>query len=112
MTQPKAVVFDIGNVLIEWQPERLFDAAVGPERRAALFSSVDLHGMNERVDLGANFRETVVGVATQNPEHHDDVMLWHDRWIDMAQPAIAGSVHLLRALRSKGIPVFALSNFG
>ena len=68
--------------------------------------------MNERVDLGANFRETVVGVATQNPEHHDDVMLWHDRWIDMAQPAIAGSVHLLRALRSKGIPVFALSNFG
>ena len=39
----KAVVFDIGNVLIEWQPERFYDGVIGPEQRRALFEAVDLH---------------------------------------------------------------------
>jgi 2-haloacid dehalogenase len=40
------------------------------------------------------------------------VRLWRDRWIEMAQPEIAGSVSLLTALKARGVPVFALSNFG
>ena len=35
MPKPEAVIFDIGNVLIEWNPERLYDAAIGPDRRRA-----------------------------------------------------------------------------
>ncbi len=42
----KAVVFDIGNVLIEWQPERFYDAVIGEARRREMFETVDLHGMN------------------------------------------------------------------
>ena len=38
--------------------------------------------------------------------------MWHDRWIDLASPAIDHSVRLQRALRAKGVPVFALTNFG
>lgn len=38
--------------------------------------------------------------------------MWHDNWIDMASPRIDHSVALLRALRAKGVPVFALTNFG
>lgn len=38
--------------------------------------------------------------------------MWHDRWIEMATPAIDHSVRLLRALRAAGVPVFALTNFG
>jgi 2-haloacid dehalogenase len=38
--------------------------------------------------------------------------MWHDQWIEMASPVIDHSVHLLRALRTKGIPVHALTNFG
>ena len=41
----QAVVFDIGNVLIEWQPERLYDAVIGIDRRKAMFAEVDLHDM-------------------------------------------------------------------
>lgn len=108
----KAVVFDIGNVLMEWNPERFYDRVLGPERRRALFEAVDLHGMNESVDLGAPFRETVYALAAAHPEWAAEIRLWHDRWLEMAQPAIPGSVALLRALRAKGVPVFALSNFG
>ncbi|QDC11113.1 HAD family phosphatase [Oceanicola sp. D3] len=107
-----AVIFDIGNVLIEWNPERFYDAEIGQERRERLFSEVDLHGMNDRVDRGETFRDMVMECAGANPDWHDEITLWHDRWIEMAQPAIDHSVRLLRALRAGGVPVFALSNFG
>ena len=48
----EAVVFDIGNVLLEWHPEHYFDRTIGPERRKAMFADVDLHAMNDRIDLG------------------------------------------------------------
>lgn len=112
MPTPRAVVFDIGNVLIEWQPERLYDAEIGPERRRALFAQVDLDAMNLAVDRGAPFTETIHAMAARHPGWAAEIRLWHDRWIDMCQPVIARSVRVLLALRARGIPVFSLSNFG
>ncbi len=112
MKQPEAVVFDIGNVLIEWQPERFYDAAIGENRRLEMFSDVDLHGMNELVDLGHHFTETVYSTAEKYPKWRGEIRMWHDRWIEMATPAIDHSVRLMKALQSKGMPVFSLTNFG
>ncbi|MCK0095970.1 HAD family phosphatase [Yoonia sp. F2084L] len=112
MAGVQAVVFDIGNVLIEWQPERFFDSLIGKERRKAMFAAIDLHGINDEVDRGGNFRDTIMAAAKANPDWHDEVMMWHDRWIEMAAPAIDHSVRLLRALRGNDVPVFALTNFG
>lgn len=108
----KAVVFDIGNVLIEWQPERFFDSVIGGQRRREMFANVDLHGMNDRVDLGKNFTDTVMATADANPDWATEIRMWHDRWIDMAAPAIDHSVRLMKALQAKGTPVFSLTNFG
>ena len=112
MADVKAVVFDIGNVLIEWQPERFFDSVIGPDRRRAMFAAIDLHGINDEVDRGGNFRDVIYAAADANPDWHAEVLMWHDRWIEMAAPAIDHSVRLLRALRQAGVPVFALTNFG
>lgn len=109
---PQAVIFDIGNVLIEWQPERFFDRVIGIERRQALFAAVDLHGMNDAVDRGADFRATIHAWAKRHPDWRDAILMWHDNWLDLATPEIPHSVRLLRALRAKQMPVFALSNFG
>ncbi|MBE3639666.1 HAD family hydrolase [Mangrovicoccus algicola] len=107
-----AVIFDIGNVLIEWQPERYYDRAVGTARRQAMFAAVDLHAMNDRVDRGEDFTATVYATADRYPEFRAEIRRWHDDWIEMASPEIPHSVRLLRALRAKGVPVFALTNFG
>ena len=112
MTRAEAVIFDIGNVLIEWQPEHYYDARIGPDRRRALFAAVDLHGMNARVDDGAQFRQTIYDTADRHPEWATEIRWWHDHWIDLASPRIDHSIHLLRRLRARGVPVFALTNFG
>ncbi|MFD0982403.1 HAD family hydrolase [Tropicimonas aquimaris] len=106
------VIFDIGNVLIEWQPERYYDAVIGRDRREAMFAEVDLHGMNDEVDRGGDFREVIYATAETYPQWRDEIRMWHDRWIDLAQPPIDHSVRLLRALRGRGVPVHALTNFG
>jgi 2-haloacid dehalogenase len=112
MLQPQAVIFDIGNVLTSWNPEAFYDRVIGETRRRALFAEVDLHGMNDRIDEGALFRETIYDWAEQHPAWRGEVRMWYDRWIELASPRIEGSIGLQRALRAKGIPVFALTNFG
>jgi 2-haloacid dehalogenase len=108
----EAVVFDIGNVLTCWQPEAFYDRVLGADRRRALFAAVDLHGMNDEIDTGALFRETIYDWAGRYPDWSDEIRMWHDRWIELASPRIEGSIALLRALRGKRVPVFALTNFG
>lgn len=112
MGQIRAVIFDIGRVLIEWHPERFYDSVIGTVRRRELFANVDIYAMNARIDLGAPFQETVYAFAKEHPDYSAEIRLWHDSWIKMVAPEISGSVRLLRAIRAKGMPVFALSNFG
>lgn len=109
---PKAVIFDIGNVLIEWQPERFFDAEIGEESRRALFAAVDLHAMNDRVDSGENFSAVLAETAANYPDFQVELDIWHDRWLDIASPAIDHSVRLMAALQQRSVPVFSLTNFG
>jgi 2-haloacid dehalogenase len=112
MIRPQAVILDIGNVLIEWNPERFYDRELGEAARRRLFQDVPLVAMNLAIDAGAPFRATVQATAAQHPDWAGPILWWHDRWIELASPRIDASVALQRALRRRGIPVFALTNFG
>ncbi len=109
----KAVVFDIGNVLMEWHPDKIYESLIpDAARRHAIFAEVGLDAMNEAVDLGAPFKETIYAKADAFPQYGDLIRAWHDRWIEMAQPLIPGSWEILRRLKAQNVPVLALSNFG
>ncbi len=112
MTTPEAVIFDIGNVLIEWQPERFYDRVIGEDRRRRLFAEVDLHTMNDKVDLGHPFTETIYATAEAYPEWRAEIRMWHDHWLELASPVIDHSLRLMQALQGKGVPVYCLTNFG
>ncbi|SOH93306.1 2-haloacid dehalogenase [Monaibacterium marinum] len=109
---PSAVIFDIGNVLIQWRPERLYAQIMPAEEMDRFFAAVDPHEMNDQIDRGAPFRETIYAHAEKFPEWANMIRLWHDRWIEMASPVIDDSVEMLRTLRANGVPCYALSNFG
>lgn len=108
----QAVIFDIGNVLIRWRPEAFYDAVIGRARREAFFAAVPMHDHHQRVDEGAALRDVIYPLADRNPEWAAEIRMWHDEWNALAAPEIPQSVRLLKALKLRGIPVFALTNFG
>ena len=109
----EAVIFDIGNVLVEWYPERPFDRLLGEARRKELFAKVDFTGMNDLSDIGARqMADGVQELARRHPEDADDILLWRDHWMEMLAPDLPQSATILRALRANGMAVHALSNFG
>lgn len=107
-----AVVFDIGRVLIEWEPEAFYDSRIGAARRQQLFAEVPLHPVNLEIDRGAPFRQSIYDLADQYPNWAEEIRWWHDHWLQMVPREIPHSLRLMRALKSAGIPVLALSNFG
>ena len=108
----EAVVFDIGRVLINWDPAGFYDREIGPDTRKRLFAEVPLEAANLEVDRGAPFRETIYALAAEHPDWADAIRLWHDRWLEMASPAIGDTVALMHALQARRVPCWALSNFG
>ncbi len=112
MSETKAVLFDIGNVLIRWEPEKFYDRTVGEARRRALFSAVDLYDMNDRADAGESLPEMIETLAAAHPEFAAEIHMWIDHWLEFITAEIPPSIALLRALRAKGVPVWALTNFG
>lgn len=109
---PAAVVFDIGKVLFDWDPVGFYDRTIGAHRRRALFAQVDLWAMNAAIDLGAPLRRTVRDTADAHPDWRREIAMWCDNWLDFTADTMPRSARLLRALRSGGVPVLALSNFG
>ena len=108
----RVIVFDIGMVLVEWHPERVYDARIGREAREKLFAETSLHEMNKLIDLGGHSREVAYAHAEEFPDWADEIRAWHDDWLSMLSPDIPGSAALLRTLKAKGVKVVALTNFG
>ncbi len=112
MSQPQAVIFDIGNVLCYWWPEAFYDARFGEARRRTFFDAVPIHEANVAIDGGARFDETLAGLIRDYPAYTEELALWRDEWAGTLGPVIEESVATLRALKAKGVPVHALTNYG
>ncbi len=112
MLQAQAVIFDIGNVLVGWDPEGYYDARIGPAARRRFLAEVPIHAENLRMDAGATFADSVGALALRHPEWRDEILAWQGDLLAMLQPVIWQNVALMRALRRKGVPVLALTNWG
>lgn len=108
----EAVVWDIGNVLVHWEPEAFYDRRIGPENRRRFFAETRILAVNAEIDLGRPQAEAIAALAEESPDWADAIRLWHDDWAGMFRNPVAGSAETLLALKSAGIPCYALSNFG
>ena len=105
------VVFDIGNVLIRWEPFALFRHFFDRAGYERFRDEVDLLDWNRRFDAGMPFAEGVAQLVAAHPHHADALRAFDARWIETVPEAIEANVAVLRALRARGRAVYALTNF-
>jgi 2-haloacid dehalogenase len=106
------VVFDIGNVLVEWNPEYLYRRLLpDPAERADFLETVCTAEWNLQQDLGRPWPEAVAILARQHPDKADLIEAYYTRWHDMVPGEIPGTPDLLAALRQAGTPLYAITNF-
>lgn len=112
MSAPTIVVFDLGGVLIDWDPRHLyrkmFDDEVAMERFLGEVCNIDwIH----ELDAGLPFETGVAQLTARHPGMEPYIEAYWKRWPEMVTGAIAGSVDILRALKAQDVPVYALSNW-
>lgn len=107
----EAVVFDIGGVLLDWDPRylyrKLFDDEEAMNRFLEQVCTMDWH---ERHDRGHSVTESCEKLATAHPEHAELIRAWGLRGEEMVAGPIDGTVQILQELRQAGIPCYALTN--
>lgn len=107
-----AVVFDLGNVLIEWDPRNLYRSLITDDaQRERFLTTVCTEAWNHRLDLGEPFAGLVAELSRDHPEHRELIEAYRARWVDMLGGAIEDSVEILTELRKAATPVYALTNF-
>ena len=108
----RAILFDLGGVLIDWNPRYvyrpLFADEAGMERFLTVVCSAE---WNRGIDAGRPFAEAVRERQREVPEYAEYIGFWHSRWLGMLQGEIPGTVAVLRELKALGLPLYALTNW-
>jgi len=109
---PLFVVFDIGNVLVRWNPRNLFRKTMKDEARMerllAAALSMDFIALT---DIVADFSTAIAERARAFPEFAHELHLFDERWVETIGGPIEENVALMKRLKAAGRPVYALSNF-
>jgi 2-haloacid dehalogenase len=114
MIKPTTVVFDLGNVLLGWDPRALFRKlfAGRDDEMEWFLTHVCNHHWNLEQDRGRTFGAGVAELVTQHPETwHALIRAYDERWVEMLTGEIAGTAQLLERLHERGTPLYALTNW-
>jgi 2-haloacid dehalogenase len=108
----RAVIFDVGRVLVDWEIRFLYERLI-PEGEAldAFVRDVVTPEWHFQHDLGRPFAETSAELSAQYPQHAELIAQFGPRFNETNQAAIPGMPELLAELDSAGVPLFAITNF-
>ncbi len=108
----EAVIFDLGGVLIEWDPRHLYRELLPDEPAVERFlAEVCTPAWNARQDAGRSFDERAADLIELHPGQEGLIRAYVDRWGEMLGGEIEGSAALLAELDTAGVPLFALTNW-
>ncbi|MEV6416038.1 HAD family phosphatase [Kribbella sp. NPDC051718] len=106
------VVFDIGGVLLDWNPEYLYRELIPDAgQRAHFLSKIATPEWNLQMDAGRRWADAVAELSSLHPEHAEWIEAYDTGWLKMVGGLIEDTAELLTELRAQGVPTYALTNF-
>lgn len=108
----QTVIFDLGGVLIDWNPRYLYRKLMSSEAEIDHFlSHICSAAWNAQQDAGRPFHEAIAQLQRQHPPHAELIAAYFQRWEEMLGGAMEQSVEILRQVKNTGKPVYALTNW-
>ena len=106
------VVFDLGRVLLEWEPRLLFRKIMPDEARMERFLR-DVCNMDWILarDRGSSFAEGAAEAAKRHPEFAAELRAFDERWHETLPGLIHGTAQIVEELHARSVPLFAITNF-
>jgi 2-haloacid dehalogenase len=107
------IIFDLGGVLIDWNPRYLYRKIFKTEADVEWFlKNICTNEWNEQQDAGRSFAEATAELVEKFPEHEHAIRAWYDRWQETIGGSISGTVEILQGIRdSKRYRLVALTNW-
>lgn len=108
----RAVVFDLGGVLIDWDPRYLYRKIfAGEEEMEDFLTKVATFEWHLEQDRGRTRKEGTALLLSQYPWYEQEIEAYYERWDEMFGGPIEETVGVLRGLRERGLPLYALTNW-
>lgn len=113
MAKRNTIVFDLGGVLIDWNPDYVFKTLFEQEsERSWFYENVCTPDWNEEQDAGRSLQEATEELVTRFPEHEANIRAFYGRWEEMLGGPIHGTVEILRQLKEASeCRLYALTNW-
>ena len=114
MSPVNSIIFDLGGVLIDWNPKYIFDENYfdSVEKRDHFLAHICSLDWNEEQDAGYPIAKAVEEKVAAFPEWEPAIRDYYDRWTEMLKGPIPGTVEIFRELKeNKGLRFYALTNW-
>lgn len=107
------IVFDLGAVLIDWNPRYLYRKIFKTEAEIDWFlENICTHEWNEKQDAGRSFEEATNELLAIHPEHETAIRAWYGRWKETISGPMDETVNIFRELKASGrYKFYALTNW-
>ena len=108
----RPVIFDVGNVLLRWDPAPLIDELAGSRALGDFIRNhVITHDWNLALDAGGRWGEACAALAEAYPDHANLIHTFNDRWEETILGLVEGTPQIVEQLHADGVPLYALTNF-
>ncbi|WP_035060240.1 HAD family hydrolase [Andreprevotia chitinilytica] len=106
------VVFDLGGVLFDWNPEYLFRELIADEAERKWFLAEVCNGeWNIQQDAGRSLADATAALSAKYPDHAHLIAAFYDRWTEMLRGTLDEGMAIFEALETNDVPVYALTNW-